>query len=77
MTETSTFWMIHGDGCPAPTRRHTSLESAAREARRLARASKGTTFVILKAVEGVRMREFDLITFSERAAPASDDDISF
>ena len=72
MTEISTFWMIHGDGCSAPTRRHTSLETAAAEAKRLARANPGTTFVILKAVEGVRTREFDLITFSERAKPAGD-----
>lgn len=46
------FWMVYGSGKAAPTKRHTSKESAMAEANRLAKKHPGTEFFVLKAVRG-------------------------
>lgn len=76
----SQFWMVFGIGKGAPTKGHASREIAESEARRLARMSPGTTFVVLEAVEAVTKREFDTVTYRAappRAASAVDSDIPF
>lgn len=65
------FWMVVGIGKGAPTRMHYRRDIAADEARRLARANPGVTFIVLEAVEAVTKREFDTLTY--RAAQSGDD----
>lgn len=48
------FWMVYGMGQGAPTVRHDTSESAVAEARRLARANPGITFIVLASVRGYR-----------------------
>lgn len=49
------FWMVWNHDGRAPTYRHASLDSAVREAERLAREHAGETFVVLEAVEARRV----------------------
>lgn len=65
------FWMVVGIGKGAPTRMHNCRKIASDEARRLARANPGVTFIVLEAVEAVTKREFDTLTY--RAAQSGDD----
>lgn len=44
------FWMVYGIGQSVPKYQHASIESAEREARRLAELHTGITFVVLAAV---------------------------
>lgn len=46
------FWMVWHEGGGAPTFRHTSYESADREASRLARLNRGSVFYVLRCVGG-------------------------
>jgi len=66
------FWMVYGIGKFAPNVMHHTRESAAVEAKRLAREAPGVTFVVLEAIGAVTKREFDTVTF--RAAPNDDAD---
>lgn len=45
------FWMVWSENGRAPTYRHYELESAKKEAERLALVDPGTTFFVLEAVE--------------------------
>jgi hypothetical protein len=79
LNEMRPFWMVHGIGCAEPRARHDSEAKALREAERLARASPGTTFVVLEATQAVR--KLDVERFDFRAAPrgyrVAGDDIPF
>jgi hypothetical protein len=48
----NTFWMVYTPQGTAPTKQHSSIESATREAERLARANPGKEFYVLVAIEG-------------------------
>lgn len=63
---THPFWMIYGIGRGAPTHMHGSRNEAEREAKRLARASPDTCFVILESVAAVIKRDVDVITIRGR-----------
>lgn len=47
------FWMVWNPQGYNPTREHETLESAQREAERLARQCRGQNFVVLESVEVV------------------------
>ena len=49
------YWMVHGHGMPSHM--HESYESAAKEAKRLARVHPGQTFVVLESVKAFRKIE--------------------
>ena len=49
------FWMVYGDGCRAPSHKHTSHASACNEAQRLAMQVRGTRFYVLRSVDGYVM----------------------
>lgn len=51
------FWMVYGVNQGCPTVRHRSEESAVHEAKRLARESPGTRFVVLRSVRCFRSVE--------------------
>jgi hypothetical protein len=44
------FWFVWNPNGPSPSYRHQLLESAVKEAERLARLNPGTTFVVLESV---------------------------
>lgn len=44
------FWLVWNVSGGAPTHQHGSFESAEKEAKRLARANKGSHFVVLETV---------------------------
>lgn len=69
------FWMVYGIGQGCPTYCHSRRDLAEAEAKRLGRASPGTTFVVLEAVTAITKREFDVITL--RSAERADDGIPF
>ena len=55
------YWLVHGAG---PTNhRHGTKAGAIREAERLARENPGQAFVVLEAVEAIRLVEFERLTF--------------
>ncbi|SFV11835.1 MULTISPECIES: DUF2188 domain-containing protein [unclassified Methylobacterium] len=57
------YWLVHGTG---PTNyAHPTKASAIREAERLARENPGQAFVVLEAVEAIRLVEFERLTFGE------------
>ena len=57
------YWLVHGAG---PTNhRHETKAAAIREAERLARENPGQAFVVLEAVEAIRLGEFERLTFGE------------
>ena len=59
MKEENIFWVVASDNFPTRiSYRHTSLESAKKEAQRLARNNKGEKFVVLKSVEAYEVEEF-------------------
>lgn len=61
------YWLVHGAG---PTNyRHESKASAVREAERLARENPRQAFVVLEAVEAIRLVEFERLTFGEPVEP--------
>lgn len=49
------FWMVHGINAGAPNVRHPTKAHAECEARRLSMAHRGTTFVVLEAVDAFQM----------------------
>lgn len=49
----SPFWMVWNERGDAPRVRHTSKESAHREAERLARLNRGSAFIVLESVEAL------------------------
>ena len=69
------FWMVLGVGCGAPTVRHRDRGDAEREAKRLARHSPGTCFIVLEAVSAVMKRDLDTVTL--RSANPFDGDAPF
>lgn len=73
-TAAASFWMVHGDG---PTRvRHTSRVAAETEARRLAIANPGKTFVLLRSVAAFRI-DLPAPTIVEHRPAEGDDGIPF
>ena len=72
---TDVFWLVYGMGQGSPTHRHATQESAANEAKRLARAHKGVAFVVLEATGAVICD--DLHTVSFRKPTTHSDDIPF
>lgn len=55
------FWMVWGENGGAPSHRHVSVESAQREAERLAKVAPGQKFYVLEAKKvSVKM---DTLTF--------------
>lgn len=61
------YWLVHGGG---PTNhQHPTRAGAVREAERLARANPGQAFVVLEAVEAIRLVEFERLTFGEVSEP--------
>jgi hypothetical protein len=61
------YWLVHGAG---PTHyRHQTKLSAIHEAERLARQNPGQAFVVLEAVEAIRLVEFERLTFGEPSEP--------
>lgn len=60
------FWMVYGIGRDAPTVRHGSVDEATSEAKRLARANPGTTFVILEAVGAVVKNDLQTVSYRQR-----------
>lgn len=68
------FWMVYGIGSREPTYQHPSKSSAIKEAKRLARVSPDTVYVVLESVAAVVKRDVDMVTFN--ASPC-DDDIPF
>ena len=51
------FWMVYGIGQQEPRYKHPTLESAEREAQRLAKAHPGIRFVVLEAKSGFQVQE--------------------
>lgn len=58
----SRYWLVHGFG-PANCR-HETYESAAFEAKRLARLSPGETFTVLEAVKAFRKVDVEEMAIS-------------
>lgn len=56
-----TYYIVAGNRVEAHPYRHSTFESASNEAKRLARAFRGTTFVVFEAVEACMSPE-DMIT---------------
>ena len=50
MQNNEPFWLVWNPNGNAPTYRHPSIESATREAERLARGNTGHTFIVLESV---------------------------
>lgn len=47
------FWMVWNERGDAPRVKHPNKESAHREAERLARLNRGSTFIVLESVEAL------------------------
>lgn len=75
MGNVTKFWMVQGIGQGPAKHRHATRKQAAAEARRLARATPGVTYVVLESIEAVTLREFDTIDF--RATVNTPDDYPF
>lgn len=59
----ATFWMVHGTG--PSTVRHHDLESARREAKRLAKKHPDTDFFVLQAMDCYVKREVERIEVAD------------
>jgi hypothetical protein len=73
------FWMVYGLNQGQPTVRHKSVESARKEAARLARTCPGVKFYVMEAIsmaERVDVRQIDL-RHGYEIAPADDFEIPF
>lgn len=55
------FWLVWNPEGRAPTHKHDSPQSAAREAERLARLNPGQEFVVLKATASVKVRDVEWV----------------
>ena len=64
MNENYTFWMCYVEGKQSPTRRHRTMDSAQKEAERLARLNQGLKVYILKA-DLFALVELPQCTFTE------------
>ena len=59
MKKENNFWIIVDDHFPTNVSyKHTSLESAQNEAKRLARKAKDKKFVIMRSIESYQIEEF-------------------
>lgn len=55
----TTFYMIYVEGQKSPTHKHTTYESAVREAKRLAEYTKEKTY-ILCSIESYELNRFEI-----------------
>jgi hypothetical protein len=55
------FWLVWCENGGAPTVKHPSLDSAKREAERLAKANEGRTFHVLEVVGAATVRRVDWV----------------
>jgi hypothetical protein len=68
MEKLEAFWMVYGEGCTQPTKKHDTEQLAITEAERLARLKPGITFTVLRAIcccvkKDVDWRDYEYIPF--------------
>ena len=68
MNTINSFWMLYAEGCESPKFKHCSLESAQKEAERLAE-KLNTKVYVLQAVEQVSLHKFNHITMNPEDCP--------